>query len=668
MGQNRVVVYSNGIADFQRCYEIEKGAPRRISIPVRQDHLADVLGSFNVYGNVTLESPPTFRPSNELEGNISIDPQKVLEDLATNLSGAKVRLERPAGPVEGTLVGLHREAEATAGEPIHPKSIVVLADDGLRRCALRDIQAFEFLQEDVQNEIDKALQRNYQRIKPNSTFVELVISADQDAAEAMVQYTLPAAAWKISYRLRVVDGHATQLQGFAIVDNNTDEDWSDFSVCVVTGEPITFSTDLAQSKSPSRKHVDLVSETALGAVEVEAPAMMSMETIEEAQAAVDRGIMRKRSKSARRDEMGRMADYSSNQLMSTAGTTDAEVREVGDFSMFESVTPVTIPAKRSTVIPVFNVEVEDIRPVLHYKHENHPSRPYRSIDFTNRTDLSLGRGVCTVFQEGAYAGSCIMPALKPEENRLLPHALENGMSIHRDDKRERNKVVALRLLRGVCYTSTRQTRETHYHIKNNRDVESTLFLDHDYTLIEPDLEARLKTPAEKTAEQPVDKKLANGVRFQLPIGPHAECVLIVSEQRIADSRVQLVYVSDQVDNFQIKWIEQNLIKTNGPLAGDEGLQNCLQIHQKLEAKQQEIEDALKEIERLAERQERLRKNIKSGGQDELTSRWRSELDEAEQSIKRIEDQQIPALQNEERKLRTQMREALTGLAVEWSDS
>ncbi len=83
MNQNRVVIYSNGIADFQRGYRVQPDAPLKISIPVRQDHLADVLASFNVYGDVTLDSPPTFRPSNELEGNITINADRVLDDLAT---------------------------------------------------------------------------------------------------------------------------------------------------------------------------------------------------------------------------------------------------------------------------------------------------------------------------------------------------------------------------------------------------------------------------------------------------------------------------------------------------------------------------------------------------------------------------------------------------------
>ena len=659
MGDNRVVIYSNGIADFQRFYEVNSDSPRRIAIPVRQDHLADVLASFNVYGNVTLESPPTFRPSNELEGNISINPEKVLEDFATNLSGAKVRVERAAGTIEGTLVGLHQEEEATTGEPIHPKSLIVLCDDGIRRCILRDVQSLTFLDDDVQKEIDKALQRNYQRIKPNSTFVELVLSGSEDKSEAVVQYTIPAAAWKISYRLRMAEDRETELQGFAIVDNNTDEDWSDFHVCVVTGEPITFSTDLAESKMPQRKHVDLVSGMALGAVEVEEDAIVMAVAgagaePEEGYESRGRGRLRKAGRQFMKREL------------KTAQTATAEIHEVGDFNLFESESLVTIPAKRSTVIPVFNVGVADTKSVLHYKYENHPDRPYRSIEFLNQTGFSLGRGVCTVFEEAAYSGSCVLPALKPDEKRLLPHALETGVSVCRDQKRQRNKVVALRLSEGSCYTSTRQRRDTHYHIKSSRDVQCELVLDHDYSLTEPGIEACCLVDRN---EEPLDiaTKLGDGVRYNVSVGPKSEFVVKVVEQRVDQAKMELVTVSKQHESIQIEWLQQNLVATNGPLSQDEGVRECLQIQQDLEGKQQEISEAIQEAERLAARQDRLRQNIKAGGQDDLTSRWRTELDEAEQEIKGIEEERVPGLRKEEKSLRTELKEALKSLSAEWTE-
>jgi hypothetical protein len=670
MSENRVVIYSNGIADFQRGYEVSAESQLRISIPVRQDHLADVLASFNVYGGVTLESPPTFRPSNELEGNLSIDPQRVLEDLATTLSGARVRVERPSGAAEGALVGLHQESEATAGEPIEAASLVVLTAEGLRRFPLREIHSLKFLDEDVQAEIDKALQRSYQRIKPNSTFVELVLSTTEQKTDAVVQYTIPAAAWKISYRLRMAEGRATELQGFAIVDNNTDEDWTDFFVCVVTGEPITFSTDLAESKSPRRNRVNLVSETALGAAEAEEPAIL-MGAGEDHDD--DDMVLAARAQTGKKRRAFTIAQLRSEDEVRLGGmprgaaeTAEAEVHEVGDFNLFESDSPVTIPAKRSTVIPVFQVDIADAKSILHYKHENHPERPYRAIDFTNEADFSLGRGVCTVFEEGVYSGSCVLPPLKPQENRLLPHALETGVSIRRNRKHQRNKVVSLCLSEGCCYTSTRQSRETEYGVKNNRNATFRLVLDHDFVLPGREAEMRLVQDGAEELQQPA-AKLKDGVRYEITLGPRSELVVKVAENWIDRTSIELIDDTRGEEGFRIPWLTQNLVKTNGPLALDEGVRRCLELDQQMKDKQQEITEAVQETERLAARQERLRQNITAGGQDELTGRWRTELDGAEQAIRKIEEETIPALREQEKALRVKLRDALRSLSAEWSE-
>jgi hypothetical protein len=85
------------------------------------------------------------------------------------------------------------------------------------------------------------------------------------------------------------------------------------------------------------------------------------------------------------------------------------------------------------------------------------------------------------------------------------------------------------------------------------------------------------------------------------------------------------------------------------------------------AKRQEIADAVAEMERLAARQDRLRQNIKSGGQDELTNRWRTELDEAEQAIKQIEEVRLPTLRDQEKSLNATLKSALRSLAAEWTD-
>ena len=49
---------------------------------------------------------------------------------------------------------------------------------------------------------------------------------------------------------------------------NTDEDWTNFLVSVVTGELDTFATDLAVAKTPRRRTVNLVPESAIGGFQV----------------------------------------------------------------------------------------------------------------------------------------------------------------------------------------------------------------------------------------------------------------------------------------------------------------------------------------------------------------------------------------------------------------
>ena len=71
MQSNRATIYSNGIADFQRVYKVT-GDSTKISIPVRQKHLGDVLASLTISGDVKIVSPPSYQPANLDDGNLSL--------------------------------------------------------------------------------------------------------------------------------------------------------------------------------------------------------------------------------------------------------------------------------------------------------------------------------------------------------------------------------------------------------------------------------------------------------------------------------------------------------------------------------------------------------------------------------------------------------------------
>ena len=57
-------------------------------------------------------------------------------------------------------------------------------------------------------------------------------------------YVIEAPIWKTSYRLLMAEKEKPYLQGWAMVENPTDEDWSGVKMALVSGRPISFKMDL----------------------------------------------------------------------------------------------------------------------------------------------------------------------------------------------------------------------------------------------------------------------------------------------------------------------------------------------------------------------------------------------------------------------------------------
>ena len=65
-----------------------------------------------------------------------------------------------------------------------------------------------------------------------------------------VGYVVENPMWKASYRL-VLNGKGRKnstplLQGWALVENTSDEDWKDVRMALISGRPISFQMDLYQ--------------------------------------------------------------------------------------------------------------------------------------------------------------------------------------------------------------------------------------------------------------------------------------------------------------------------------------------------------------------------------------------------------------------------------------
>ena len=117
--------------------------------------------------------------------------------------------------------------------------------DGMRSVKLSEVQRVRFLNPVMDNEVRKALEtltlsHDTQKKAVSLNFV------GEGKRNVRVGYVIENPIWKTSYRLVLGKEKEDKpfLQGWAVVENATDEDWKDVRMALVSGRPISFQMDL----------------------------------------------------------------------------------------------------------------------------------------------------------------------------------------------------------------------------------------------------------------------------------------------------------------------------------------------------------------------------------------------------------------------------------------
>lgn len=658
MSSDRAILYSSGVAEFDRGIELPSGGTKSIAIRVRRNELADLLASFEVLGNVRYASPPTWDGTGQAP-TLSIDPHAALPNLLVQLAGARVEVEcAHAGTVRGQLVGVHEETRGGEGQSWQESYVCVMTEGGLERYPLAEVRNVRPEDATLRAEIDRALRQKLESLRPSATTLRFELAAlDGEVPNARMRYTIPSAAWKISYRLRIHD-YKVALGAFAIVDNDGEEDWDDMRITVVTGEPISFTTDLADARRPMRKTVRLVADQAFRAVEVE-EGMLADAAFEGAVAASPSKPMAKRSRGMRLAAAGGGGVDGEREEMAAleaAQIDDAASREVGEFQVFETAENVTIKKGESAAIPLFNLELGESRSVLHYKFGEHAERPWRAIDFVHDGGFALGRGVCTVTEEGVFAGTCIMPALKPGGDALLPHALETGVRVRLDEEGVRDEHKGYSFAGGFLVTQTERTRRVLYRVRNGRDETFSFLLDHELSMHDAQIACRaLRESGEQ--EIAIESKLASGYRVRFDLMAGEELAVEVVESAPQSSHVSIS------THGQFEWLFDVFLVSQPAIASREEFRELATKRGELEAIRRDLEGMRSEHERLHQRQERLRKNVEALQRHEHADKWRDELSSSEERLYALEETEMPGAEARERAKIEEIEELISALSL-----
>ena len=631
-----VVLYKHGVGYFARSGRLGAGESARLDF--KAEEMNDVLKS------LTLEekgggkiSGLRYDSSESLDKKLGEFPfalgnQQPLSAVLDQLKGARIELKFGTETVAGAIVGARRTS-AAQNQP-EREQVTLLMDSGeIRNLDLGAVTSLHFSDPTLQLQFKDylgALAQSRSKEK-RSVYID---STDSKAREISASYMIPTPVWKSSYRLIFGESGQPTLEGWAIVDNTTGDDWSNVRLALVSGRPISFVSRLYQPRYVGRPVAELAEEQALAPV-VDTGALDEEKDVRTQNGVVGGlagGAVSGRPALARFKSMAAPAPSSApapaplatQMVMVEASSisTSAAATELGELFEYRISTPVTIRKSESAMLPFLQDKIT-VRKLLIYSDQS-SAHPLNAAEITNSTGKTLDGGPITVFDAGAYGGEALMETVKTGDKRLLSYAVDLGTRITTQFDSKGEVIREAHVRRGIFTTRTAAVETRTYTIRNVDQKSKTLIIEHparpDYTLL----------------ERKATEKTANAYRFEVKLAPDSTEKFPVSEERVYDSSYT---VSSFTPDVLVTYVQnKNLSETARKQLG-EILARKRQIADN-EAERHRVET---QVNNIVHDQDRLRQNINSlnhvAGQEGQVQKYARQLADQEGQLATLRDHQ-----------------------------
>ncbi len=647
----KAVLFSSGVGYFEHSGTVEGDATVRLHFKTSQ--INDILKSMVLLdldgGTANSVSYAGNEPIDRALGSFSIDisGQPTLADLLRQMRGAQVVVEG----ITGKILSVETEERITGTPPakLVEHILRLVTDGGIQSVRLSATTTLTFTDKKMQGELNEALAlligaRNTDR-KP----VDLRFNG-KGKRRVRIGYLVESPVWKTSYRLDLSPDKPL-LQGWAIVENTSDNDWKEINLSLVSGRPISFIQDLYTPLYLQRPTVmpELFASLRPRLYEEgidQRNGMIALQTL-------DRTVREKREKQDGEESLRRtsaveklqLSDSDADKYFSIGQSVKgmATGASVGELFQYTIVHPVNMQRRRSAMLPIINQAVKAER-VSIYNASQHATIPLNGIYLINDTGLKLLAGPVTVFDGGTYAGDAQIGHLSPGDKRLLSYAMDLAVTVDASIK-SHSQITGATLVRGVLTVTRSQTFTQTYKIKNKAAQKRVMIIEHPFVN-----GRRLIAPAT------FEEKTPDYYRFRVPLDGAAAGEFVVQEEQPIAQQVSLVgaapsayltYLKEGAVSDQVKAALQKAATLQGELADlDAQLKALTQQKNTIEAGQ-----------------ERLRKNIETAGRDSvLGKRYLDKLTQEEDQLEELATQ-IVAITDKVKAKQKELSDYLNGLEL-----
>ncbi|MCW5977878.1 MAG: DUF4139 domain-containing protein [Bryobacteraceae bacterium] len=614
-----VILYKHGVGYFERSGELAAGESARLDF--KADQMNDVLKSLTLEtGGADKVIGLRYDASEPLERKLAnypirLEPGQPLSRLLDQLKGARVELKFGAETVAGAVVS-SRALPATEQQPEREQVTLLLDTAELRTLDLSAATSVRFADPELQLQLKDYLAAvsGARSQDARSVYID---SSDTGRRRITASYMIPTAVWKSSYRLIFGEAADPTLEGWAIVDNTTGDDWTNIRLALVSGRPISFVTQLYEPKYVVRPVAELPEDRAQAPV-VHEGALGGMPQ----EAAMAAPAAPPPPPRAARENLRIAKEYAAEDRARMESTIVAtpQARELGELFEYRFDKPVTVRKSESAMLPFLQQKV-GARKLLIYADES-SRHPMNAAEIANSTGKTLDGGPLTVFDSGAYAGEALMETLKTGDKRLISYGVDLGSRITTAFDSDSVRVREVHLRRGVLTVNSSIREVKTYTIRNVDQKAKTLVIEHPvrqgYRLLN-------QKPSEQTA---------NAYRFEVKLAPDSSEKFAIEEERSLHNAYAL---ANQTPDFLASFVE------NKEIGGEarKQLERILAQKRQIAALDNEIDQAQQQIGELTADQARLRENIASlnrvSGQQEQVQKYAAQLASQESTLASLRD-------------------------------
>jgi hypothetical protein len=581
----QVVLFNSGVGYLQREGEVNGDSHVDLTFPTSDinDLLKSLVLQDTAGGKIGAINYDSQDPIEKILRSFALDLNNnpTFGQILNQARGEKIEVQRQekagAAPYKltGTIIGIEAHQQSVDKEPpVEVEYLNLLATEGMQSVPIPQVLSVRFLNQTLDSEFRRALQVLARTHDVQKKTVVLHFTGNGKRA-VRVGYVLERPIWKTTYRLVLEPNGKLHMQGWAIVENTSDDDWNNVRMVLVSGKPISYRMDLyaplyiprplvepelfASLRPPlydgSLNQAEMAANKlggqgmmgggmggamgGMGGFGLPGPAnamggragngavqndffknQAGANAIQNPKLEYEMMLKRKEQLSAaRKDALAEGKAIAGLNLkegiqsMATAG-------EIGDYYQYIIDQKINLPRQKSAMLPIVQQAIDGAK-VSIFNEAVHAKYPLLGLRLKNTSGKPLTQGPITVYEEGSYAGDTRILDLQPNEERLLSYAMDQSTEVKATLKTFPAPDMNLSIS-GDQLTAVYTMRENKTYTVKNRGVhDRTVIIEHpvrnDWKLVDP------KKPLEKTRDL---------YRFEIAVKSGETVQQVVTEEQV----------------------------------------------------------------------------------------------------------------------------------------